>query len=53
LTDIIAQLKQGSEAAFSQLVAQWQGMVYNTALGILQNTADAEDVAQEVFMQVH
>lgn len=53
MTDIIAQLKQGSEAAFSQLVAQWQGMVYNTALGILQNTADAEDVAQEVFMQVH
>lgn len=53
MTDIIAQLKQGSEGAFSQLVAQWQGMVYNTALGILQNTADAEDVAQEVFMQVH
>lgn len=53
MTDIIAQLKQGSETAFSQLVAQWQGMVYNTALGILQNTADAEDVAQEVFMQVH
>ncbi len=52
MTDIIAQLKQGSEAAFRQLVTQWQGMVYNTALGILQNTADAEDVAQEVFMQV-
>lgn len=53
MTDIVEQLKQGSEAAFSQLVAQWQGMVYNTALGILQNAADAEDVAQEVFMQVH
>lgn len=51
MTDIIAQLKQGSEAAFKDLVGQWQGMVYNTALGILQNAADAEDVAQEVFMQ--
>jgi len=28
-------------------------MVYNTAIGILQNTEDAEDVAQEVFVQVY
>ncbi|MGX5820627.1 RNA polymerase sigma factor [Chitinophaga lutea] len=53
MTDIIAQLKQGSEAAFRELVGQWQGMVYNTALGILQNPSDAEDVAQEVFMQAY
>lgn len=26
--------------------------MYNTALGIVQNTADAEDIAQEVFVQV-
>src|SRR5687768_7509041 len=28
-------------------------MVYNTALGIVQNAEDAEDVAQEVFIQVY
>lgn len=27
-------------------------MVYNTAIGYLQSSEDAEDVAQEVFMQV-
>jgi len=29
-----------------------QNLVYNTALGLLQNTADAEDITQEVFIQV-
>ena len=28
-------------------------MVYNTALGIVQNPEDAEDVAQEVFVQLY
>ncbi len=28
-------------------------MVYNTALGILQNEEDAEDAAQEVFIKVY
>lgn len=50
---LIEQLKQGSEAAFKTIVATWQDMVYNTALGIVQNNADAEDIAQEVFAQVH
>ncbi len=34
------------------MVDTHKGLVYNTALGILQNTDDAEDLAQEVFIQV-
>jgi len=49
---LIQQLEQGSEAAFRQLVNQHKDAVYNTCLGLLHNTHDAEDVAQEVFMKV-
>ena len=48
---LIERLKQGDEAAFKTVVETWQNMVYNTALGILQNSEDAEDVAQETFVQ--
>ena len=50
---LIEQLRQGDEAAFKTIVTTWQDMVYNTAIGILQNAEDAEDVSQEVFLQVH
>ena len=50
---LIEQLKQGDEAAFKTIVETWQDMVYNTALGIVQNAEDAEDISQEVFVQVY
>jgi len=50
---LLEQLKQGDEAAFKKVVETWQDMVYNTALGIVQDPEDAEDVAQEVFLQVY
>jgi RNA polymerase sigma-70 factor (ECF subfamily) len=50
---LVEQLKKGDEAAFKSIVETWQNMVYNTALGIVQNAEDAEDIAQEVFVQVH
>ncbi len=50
---LIAQLQQGSEPAFRFLVENFQDRVYNTCLGVLRNTADAEDIAQEVFVEVH
>jgi RNA polymerase sigma factor (sigma-70 family) len=49
---LIEELKQGNENAFKQLVDTYNKPVYNTALGLVQNEADAEDIAQEVFIQV-
>ena len=51
--ELISQLKLGDEQAFKQLVTKYQDMVYNTALGLLQHQSDAEDIAQEVFIQVY
>ena len=51
--ELIVQLQQGDEAAFKKLVDEWQHMVYNTALGIVQNADDADDITQEVFIQVY
>ncbi|HEX5652782.1 MAG TPA: RNA polymerase sigma factor [Chitinophagaceae bacterium] len=50
---LVEKLKQGDETAFKTIVETWQNMVYNTALGIVQNPEDAEDIAQETFVQVY
>ena len=51
--ELIEQLKLKDERAFKTIVDTWQDMVYNTVLGIVQNAQDAEDVSQEVFIQVY
>ncbi|MBP6432031.1 MAG: RNA polymerase sigma factor [Ferruginibacter sp.] len=51
--ELIFRLQNGDELAFKELVTQLQDKVYNTALGFLQNTTDAEDIAQDVFIQVY
>jgi RNA polymerase sigma-70 factor (ECF subfamily) len=51
-TELIEQLKHGDESAFKVIVEQWQDMVYNTILGIVQNETEAEDLAQDVFIKV-
>ncbi len=50
---MLAELKNGSEEAFRDLVDRYQDRVFNTSLGLLQNREDAEDIAQEVFLKVY
>ena len=51
--ELVAQVQQGSEAAFRTLVERYQTCVYQTALSLLRSPEEAEDVAQEVFVEVY
>ena len=49
---LVELLKNGDELAFRQLVEENQGRIYNTCLGFIRNEEDADDLAQEVFIEV-
>ena len=49
---LVKRLQGREERAFRQLVDSYQNMIINTCYGFLHNTEEAEDVAQEVFIQV-
>ena len=48
----IEQLRSGKESAFSQLLDDYQQKVFGTCISFIPNKEDAEDVAQEVFLEV-
>jgi RNA polymerase sigma-70 factor (ECF subfamily) len=50
--EVIEQLKLGSEPAFKMLVETYRKLVVNTCFGLVHNTEDAEDIAQDVFIEV-
>lgn len=50
---LIDQLKQADNNAYSILVDMYQNRVYNTCIGMVQNAEDAEDITQEVFVEVY
>lgn len=51
--ELLLGLRNGEEPAFKELVMLFQDKVFNTALGLLQHHTEAEDIAQEVFIQVY
>ncbi len=50
---LLAQAQAGVARAFTQLVRAHQRSVYSLALRALASRVEAEDLAQEVFLQLH
>ncbi|MEM7551971.1 MAG: RNA polymerase sigma factor [Bacteroidota bacterium] len=50
--ELIPLLKKGDEQAFKVLIDKHQKLVYNTVLSFVKSEEDADDLAQEVFLEV-
>jgi RNA polymerase sigma-70 factor (ECF subfamily) len=50
--ELIASLREGCEQGYETLLARFQQPVYNLAFRLLNDSADASDVVQEVFLKV-
>ncbi|MBN1927499.1 MAG: RNA polymerase sigma factor [Prolixibacteraceae bacterium] len=49
----IQNVLKGDKAAYSYLVDKYADMVYSLAFKLIRNEADAEDLAQDVFIEVY
>ncbi|MBN2320071.1 MAG: hypothetical protein JXR49_13375 [Acidobacteria bacterium] len=52
LADIVERARSGSRDAFDALIARFEGKVMKTALYLTRNPADAQDIAQEVYIKI-
>ncbi len=50
---IIDNILNNKSAGFKALIDKYQLLVVNTCYGFVHNREDAEDIAQEVFIEVH
>ena len=51
--DVLERARRGDQAAFRQMVEAHEGLVRSTVAGMLGDTAEADDVAQEVFIRFY
>jgi len=49
---LVARLRAGDQSAMADLYDRYSGVVYGVALRVLANATAAEDVVQEVFLQL-
>jgi DNA-directed RNA polymerase specialized sigma24 family protein len=51
-TEFITQLKNQTRASYNKLIDDFQQKVFATCISFVPNREDAEDIAQEVFVEV-
>lgn len=51
--NLVQKIKKGDEAAFKQFVFKYQDLVINICYRFLRNPEDAEEIAQDVFIEVY
>jgi RNA polymerase sigma factor (sigma-70 family) len=52
-SDLVHRLKGGDKAAFKVLFENFKSRVFNTCLSYLQQTEEAEEITQDVFIEIH
>lgn len=50
--DLAQQIKYGKKDAYQELFERYAPKIYNFSLSYLKNTADAEELVQDVFLKV-
>lgn len=51
--DLILRVKDGDEAAFSEILRRYYGKILNYVYRYTNNRETSEDLTQEIFMRVH
>ncbi len=50
---LVKQVKEGSSAAFEELISRYESKVHNLAMRFTRNQEDAEEVLQDVFTTIY
>lgn len=51
--ELVRASRDGDQEAFGELVRKYQGKIYSLAYGMVGNHADADDLAQEIFLKTY
>ena len=52
-SQIIKEIQKDNNLAFRTLIEKYKKLVFNTAFRLVKNTSDAEDIFQDVFLEIY